>query len=644
MSLGQKPVDMSSIRTEGNMPPALSKGGKSRTREIGFAMSKVSDSSLDKLGSLPNEQINLVIAKIAEKSRIKTGEATADVVPPGLYTLNNRGVVILPSCFGEDNPITAIIVACAKELNYTIKTATYAADLLEKENLSPTTEKVLWGVAMSICHNSKVILNRNKHDYLLGLALGFAQRVKGEFIHAGKSYDEDWSHMLKKNNYFYGNNPGESVTYKSADKKEHKQNIQYSWPSFLAMSVKGLWSLHLMEMITRLFHKLRLSTFTGPIDDVITDNIIPFGDFVHRFGYWTKTYDKKSKSYVRNERKMPELPSASSLFLPRELKLIRSLGKYLWDNLSEVQTRWSDILVADGPATVSSNLSAVYMRRQGFLESFANLTTARLREVRTSSRTKLTSKSDVTRDNLVNSLRSREDRLLPKAIEELLSLLPVTVRSYACQVAFKLDHAPSRTEYMAYLSRELILVYNDDVLLENKLPAASTPEPSEDEAVISTQKSAKEMIELKRLCVIAKANIRAFIIKPSETKITTASNTLKNCVLKFKNIEFRRANLNKMVAKIMLEPHFGNLDPDEVETTLKTDFQQTVQLVALTKWKDHNFAQPASWIEVIGLVPQLGLPAIQLDTPASLKKVEKKLGKKPAYAPPIEEDQPKPEA
>jgi hypothetical protein len=610
MATAQSTVTKGQMKAGSDSPP-VQYSAALKQKKLRVSALKVDFGVVEALGSLPEEKLQLLYKKVQEREREVRSNEAASAVPPGFYSNGQMSYMVVPD-LPEDNALAGLIVTLAKALKIEVKVAKYSDELFKFNNMTQHSQQVVLGIAMSVEHKQRVTLTKRRQGYLLGMSLGFAQRIKGEFV--SLEPNQGWDMVLKKNNFFFGNNPGE-VNVVGTSESKATEKVGYGWSSVLLPLCSGFFAIPFVDMITKAFHKLRLTSLESEeVDKIIFNNLVPFNEFVQRYSYWLKEYDRKSRKFEKAKRKMPEIPGSSPVVLPGEMKLIRGLAKYIWSNLDEVSKDWPSFLLGhDSVKDAERSVSTCYRFRQDFLERFARFTTSRLRSIKRTVDKDAKGKNTISRSILEKYLVGRDLGLHNEVLAEILKLIPRSDICAAVMVYTNSNREISEKDAVEFLKSELISIYKEEVPDSKykgedglKLQPVQTPKFSEDEEAI---RFTNKFIAIRKILLHTNMQLKSFHIRPTTAKLEKLSESLNKADTYTFEMSEKSKVMNIRLVEIMLGPYLQSNNYESEFLNFQSIINKNISYVLAYKpmlkklniassppfeelWEDHEELRP----------------------------------------------------
>jgi hypothetical protein len=191
-------------------------------------------------------------------------------------------------------------------------------------------------------------------------------------------------------------------------------------------------------------------------EKMITSNIKPFDELIKQC--WISVYskDKKGDKILVGQRK-GVFPARNSLFLKEELKCIDDATKRLFLSLEDIREEYIELLYTEGYSGIMGKLKERYELRHRVLENISNVTTKRLQRLRKILNLPNLKKKEVTKDQLVQLIKSREQPL-NIFIEELRSCIPGTVANDTLRY-FEMKLGLAKGSYSIHFANIIVEAY-----------------------------------------------------------------------------------------------------------------------------------------------------------------------------------------
>jgi hypothetical protein len=328
---------------------------------------------------------------------------------------------LIPSIWlrDADSLLFALIVQC--------QTIT-EADLFTVDDHSPDWEvdendveirKTLTGLILGLTDSKFKRLDRSKDVLETARTLVFSMRVKHEFANNPKL----GLGALKKNNYYFGNNPKEVVKIKEDPKALSKKRraapiaevkIMYEWSTIISRLFKSPLAQNFFD---KLIHKstylLKLDNFTDDeYNKTISKLLLTYDDVVKKFSRPLFEINSRTKKKTIKKYRLPEKPSRPSLLLKEEFHIVTMLISSVWSSSAELKRNWHYEIMENSFSDIEKYLSSIYSERWRLIEAIARVTKARLEAIRkTDARYVAFKKADITPEILSAYLTSRTNQI-----------------------------------------------------------------------------------------------------------------------------------------------------------------------------------------------------------------------------------------
>jgi hypothetical protein len=326
---------------------------------------------------------------------------------------NESKIIILPSYLNEeDNLLGNLLGSLAKKLGYRI---------LKYEKSNPISEELPSDIENFIIGLTFIDFDTDRHinlsvrkDDLIERArmLVRAQQVIGLFQEKGSLGLE----ALRKNHYFFGNNPGETKMIRNKPVPVLYHTIEYS--DLFGRDEEGKTLTNLFFLLTRKSHSLLSEEVSRKI---VENHAMSFNEALMAYGTRSiadiSMSKKGSKKFTSMKKKqVPKKPDTSSLLTRGENRSIDHISADLFKNPSYSKNEdWKDSLYKgtirffEEKKLIEHNSA----RRAEFRQNFASLTTKRLTMMR---RLKIisdaTRKANVKIEDLERYLGRKDDPIL----------------------------------------------------------------------------------------------------------------------------------------------------------------------------------------------------------------------------------------
>jgi hypothetical protein len=436
--------------------------------------------------SLDNDAFDTIINRIDKAFDKKRNEALSKRTDLRPQIIVSRKEVYLPDTYESqsDNIILNGMIMLAKLLGFAVKIIPYGERKIRE--LSPRQWKIATGIGFA-CKDIDAKINiKQKDDYYeLGRTYARSQQIYGYFNTDRKL----GIGALKRNQRFFGNNPGEM---------EGSKNSQVP-VAFLAKEVDSLfieqeWAKELAYILNNLLRRSSELLKKEILDDAIADNIIPFSELMRLYGsrkiVARPSVGRQPAIYIE---RMPKYPRQNSMLLAEENKLIRDLADDLFKSIEVLSgVEYIDYIKESGFAQLRERIETSSSRRAEFLSKFAAMTTRRLAEWRKLHDSKSKRKRDVTPDDVKSLLRRRE-RPPSRLAEEILFLDP-TCKGLLKGFASRNDRTGELDKNQTL--RNLLKHIKENNPYDNVSNQKTDPFPKRQEEVLANKEYKEDQIDL----------------------------------------------------------------------------------------------------------------------------------------------------
>jgi len=236
---------------------------------------------------------------------------------------------------------------------------------------------------------------RQKQSYELGRACVYSLIVKNAFIHDEKLSEN----ALVKDNFFFGNNPGETSNNESV-------------PYFIKVKLRSMFEDPLIaDTILAILNYTSLEIGFRNLSDemmskTIAENVIPVDQLIA--SCYPKETVKKGRK-VEEKIRRPNPIRVSPLFLKEEMKLVTSLTSLIFSDLVTFSKGYLDLVYSEGFMAVKAMIRTIINIRWETLQRFAHVTKERLQDIRKISGDAKIRKAGVTKDHVIALLKTVSD-------------------------------------------------------------------------------------------------------------------------------------------------------------------------------------------------------------------------------------------
>jgi hypothetical protein len=310
------------------------------------------------------------------------------------FILPKERELVIPE-FSVDDPNAFIrcIVAYGKKLDYTIRLIPYKGVM---KDIPPESEEMLDGILIGYADtDSHINISSTENPYESGRKYARAQMIKKIFSTDPKLGSE----CLKRNNEYFGNNPGETVTIS-------KKQIRIDQIDISDLCPYKDWKDELTLILNKLLKAYHVKLTQSVIDKIKRDNILPAQQVLQI--YCSKTITIGKGKNTSKKTIIPHIPKNSSLLTDEEMDLIRDFLHHSFIPLEFLKNTdtWSQYIISKGFTDVKQQLMRIYEERMFLLERFSILTNKRLKSLRDHLKLHDLRKKDVQRihlDTLIHS-------------------------------------------------------------------------------------------------------------------------------------------------------------------------------------------------------------------------------------------------
>jgi hypothetical protein len=419
--------------------------------------------------------------------------------------VNSKTILVISgSLFKEDNFIGAMIGSLAKKHNVDVRKVQRDANLTNAYD-----ERFIIGVWFGLESTDYKNRRRDKVSYELGRTCSWSLRIRDEFRSNPRLGDK----ALIKDNYFFGNNPGEVTT--------QGQPVPFILKSKLMASIdKSETANAVYGFICYISNLVRLDNVPDEIYwKTIANSVKPFDQMVSK--HYNAVYSRKKGKTVLVGYRRPNLPKSSRLLTQGEMNLLINFIKPVFTQLDKIQKDYIELIYEIGYQAVEDMVTDNITLRWQILQKFGKVTKLRLQTIR-----KLVpgasakKKADVVPDD-VSVLLQRRTSPYMKYAEEVLSLIPSNLQVSLGIRAFKKDFK-SIQELKAFLAGEIARIYKESKQF--------TEEPT-------------ELLELEEsLPVEINIDQSLAMIDNLERKVASLEFNVKDYATKGENIRVKRSS------------------------------------------------------------------------------------------------------
>jgi len=406
--------------------------GTSAATTARASVEKSAVTAAEKLTRLSPEKIaELVSKRIQYSERIST-ETAEGVVSAGIYTSNGKTLFVVPEdAFTEDNITGNVIATFASETGADVAlTKSSSAEYSQAYD-----ERFLVGLWDGMFCSTNLQRRRAKQGYELGRTAMFCLLVKNYFEQELRLGSE----ALCKDNFFFGNNPGEisgktPVPFLTRSKivamyRDPKMgNLMYGIANYAASVIK-------LGYLTANERDKVISAHLIGVETVITS-------------CYPSITIKRGKREVQTSRR-PNPIRQSPLFLPEEMNIVSSITSVIFTDLASLASDWESAVFRHGFRTVKSWIMSSIRSRWETLQRFAHVTKIRLQQIRTITKQPNLKKAQVLKEHVSGFLKSLRDPA-ENLVSEVLHIAGNQPLAELVAYAYKKDIDPSQVRSFIY--------------------------------------------------------------------------------------------------------------------------------------------------------------------------------------------------
>lgn len=289
------------------------------------------------------------------------------------YDARNNALLMPRSFYDEQNLIGIMLLKLADDLNAKVtlyETSKYSI----KEPVKEVRD--FWiGACIGADDNINIHIKKRTCMIETGRAASMAIRVRGEF----RNNDKLTIAALRKNHAFFANDP--QVDPRTKQFKEIPILDEYLTRYLENASEEA----DVRRVICSMLEKTRLLNFSDQLRRLLLKaNIVEYADLCdpHRKKPHGEEQVSRKKVLKKEKGKLPEKPSQSPLFSREEMEIISSYIDPVWQALVNVTHDYFGQVEIFGYMRIRLMLQKVFSLRWAILNSFANESTNRLRELK----------------------------------------------------------------------------------------------------------------------------------------------------------------------------------------------------------------------------------------------------------------------
>jgi hypothetical protein len=351
-------------KTKTSKEVSISQASRAKDVVLNPEVNNASAIEVKNLNSLSNEEI---IALLRNKSAIVQEISrgySEKAIPPGIYTEGEQTYWVCPkSLFTEDNIIGAMIYDLSVAAGSIVKTIDF-----EVRQLNTFNKKFIEGIWFGIFSSQSLKRRKGKQDYELGRACSFSLIVRSVFNRT----EELGLSALIKDNFFYGNNPGETSNSNSV-------------PFYIKMKLRSFFDKsEIGELLFGIVNATATSVGVSYLTEVesekmIGESLIPIDSLISEC--YPTLLVKRGKKQSKEIRK-PNPIRSSPLYTKDEIKIISDLTSSIFTELESVSKDYENCILSSGFTSVKKQIHDVINLRWETLQRFANQTKIRLQDIR----------------------------------------------------------------------------------------------------------------------------------------------------------------------------------------------------------------------------------------------------------------------
>jgi hypothetical protein len=273
----------------------------------------------------------------------------------------------------QEEPINLLFMKLAYDLNYDV--VLYKS---ERYNIKEPTKEVreqLWGLILGITDSRPTPIKVKTNNFEQGRTIFHALRVRSVF----NTHPKLAPKALRKNHEFYGNEPKLDLRTKQVKSRMYLDEI------LLGVFDDPKDMISAKRVLVQLVSKLGLKEFSEQDQlKCIRDNIVTYDSILDSKRRVPKgeAKPKKRDSKKAQAGKLPEKPSSSPLMTNEEIGTINDLIGGVWNNLKEVNKDFTRAVLGLGYSVLEERITRTLDIRWEVLTNFSNVTTERLRSIK----------------------------------------------------------------------------------------------------------------------------------------------------------------------------------------------------------------------------------------------------------------------
>jgi hypothetical protein len=312
--------------------------------------------------------------------------------------------IILPKTFeDEDYHIGWYMIGVAQALGLNVYTISYGGKV--QQDTSSEAEKIGLGMFISLGDVDRAIRVRSskKDPIEIGRTIVRAQQVIRLF-----SSDNLGQAALRSDHFFFGNNSGEKKVVGNTEVP-----VVYSAKTLGNLFREVEWAEQLRQLLITLMRESARLLTGSVVTHAVESNLLSREETITKFCASTETVvsARGRKKKTEKVKVVPHKPKPSPLLSSKEYAFIDMLSKNVFIEPSESETRrWPQYVTQKGFTVVRDALKENYADRKLFRQSYARITTSRLKEYRIGNpEARYKKKKDLTGTDLDSLLSSRKN-------------------------------------------------------------------------------------------------------------------------------------------------------------------------------------------------------------------------------------------
>jgi hypothetical protein len=456
-------------------------------------------------------------ASSVQASKLSATLASQNKIAPMIST-GERWVILPDSFEEEDYYIGWTMNALAQSLGLTVYTVKYEGEV--QANMTDETEKISIGMFLAINdfdHNIRV--KKGKNDPVeLGRTIVRAQQVLRLFTSKNLGME-----ALRKDQFYFGNQTGEIETINNIPVP-----VKYSAKTLGSLFREKLWAEQLRKLLLTLIREsARLLTESVATHAIVT-NLLSKEETINLYcSTWTKiTVGKGRKKKEEKVREVPKRPKPSPLLTQAENHFVDSIAKNVFREVVPEDSDWPLLISNHGFGPVKDRLRENYSDRRLFRQSYARITTSRLKDFRKlKPDLRYKKKKDVTGVDLDALIESRTSRAATFASE--IAFLDQTFKG---SLLYYRTEVTKGTKVVLDIPASKLKIAEDIERLGIYSESPQKPTSEEDFVLVDSKKLPEIVLEKTKQGIIKKAR------KPLEKKVSSPKDDSVNIFMDGGNV------------------------------------------------------------------------------------------------------------